>query len=437
MESQRTIKKVVSLEGKGLHTGKEVKLELLPAPLNSGIFFVRKDINPEVMIKADAYSVLPSEKFPRRTSVGRDGIYVHTIEHLMAALHLLKIDNLQINIWGEEIPGMDGSAKAFVESIKEAQIEEQEGRRRYFIIREPIWVEEGHSSIILLPSSTTRISYTLKYNNPLINTGFLDLVLDGKLEENIWEARTFCLEEEVEALLEMGLGKGSNYENTLVVSKKGIINNKLRVEDEFVKHKVIDLLGDLYLVGPIKAYVIALRSGHSLNIKLIQRLRLYEEKSSSGGIRAYSFYFPEKEILSAEEIMKILPHRYPFLLVDRIIYLEKGKKAVGIKNVTINDYFFQGHFPSRPVMPGVLIIEAMAQVGGILMLADEKNKGKLAYFMAANNVKFRRTVEPGDRLVIEVTAGRIKSRTGVVYTKAFVDEKLAAQGELIFTLVES
>jgi len=262
-------------------------------------------------------------------------------------------------------------------------------------------------------------------------------VLDGKLEENIWEARTFCLEEEVEALLGMGLGKGSNYENTLVVSKKGIINNKLRVEDEFVKHKVIDLLGDLYLVGPIKAYVIALRSGHSLNIKLIQRLRLYEEKSSSGGVRAYSFYFPEKEILSAEEIMRILPHRYPFLLVDRIVYLEKGKKAVGIKNVTINDYFFQGHFPSRPVMPGVLIIEAMAQVGGILMLADEKNKGKLAYFMAANNVKFRRTVEPGDRLVIEVTAGRIKSRTGVVYTKAFVDEKLAAQGELIFTLVES
>lgn len=436
MERQKTIKREVVLEGRGLHTGKKVKLQLLPASVNTGIFFLRKDINPEVAIKADLYSVVSPEKFPRRTSVGRDGVYVHTIEHLMAALHILGIDNLQINIWGEEVPGMDGSAKDFVESLQDAQVEEQEGVRKYFAIKEPIWVEEETSLIALLPYPKTRIVYTLKYDHPVIKTDFLDLILDEGADKNIWEARTFCLEEEVDSLLRMGLGKGSNYENTLVVSKKGVIENTLRSSDEFVKHKVLDLLGDLYLAGPIKAYIIAIRSGHSLNIKLIQRLRLYGEKISSG-VGSYSSYFPDKEVLSIQEIMKILPHRYPFLLVDKIIYLEKGKKAVGIKNVTINDYFFQGHFPSRPVMPGVLIIEAMAQVGGILMLADEKNKGKLAYFMAANNIKFRRTVGPGDQLLIEVTVGKVKSKTGVVYTKAFVEGKLAAQAELIFTLVSS
>jgi UDP-3-O-[3-hydroxymyristoyl] N-acetylglucosamine deacetylase/3-hydroxyacyl-[acyl-carrier-protein] dehydratase len=436
MEKQRTIKKPIILEGIGLHTGQKVKMELLPASCNSGIFFIRRDISPQVLIKADHYSVFDPLQFPRRTSVGHDQVYVHTIEHLMAALNLLRIDNLQIDIWGEEIPGMDGSAKCFVEAIEEAGIAEQDFPRRYILVKEPLWVQDNNSSLAILPYNTLRISYTLKYDNPLIDTGYIDLVLDGKLE-SIHEARTFCLEEEVSSLLELGLGKGSSYENTLVVSKEKIIDNQLRIPDEFVKHKVLDLLGDLYLAGPIKGYIIAIKSGHNLNIKLVRKIRDYIERMTSGGVGSLSGYLPRGQALSIEEIMKILPHRYPFLLIDKILHIEPGKKAVGVKNVTINDYFFKGHFPGRPVMPGVLIIEAMAQVGGVLMLASEENKGKLAYFMAADRVKFRKTVEPGDQLVIEVTVGRIKSRTGIVYTKAFVDSKLVAEAELMFALVES
>jgi UDP-3-O-[3-hydroxymyristoyl] N-acetylglucosamine deacetylase/3-hydroxyacyl-[acyl-carrier-protein] dehydratase len=215
------------------------------------------------------------------------------------------------------------------------------------------------------------------------------------------------------------------------------VDNELRSPDEFVKHKVLDLIGDLYLAGPIKGYIVALRSGHSLNIKLLEKLRRYKEKMTSSGVSSVTRYVPEGTELNSEEIMKILPHRYPFLLVDRITYLDKGKKAIGIKNVTMNEQFFQGHFPGNPVMPGVLIIEAMAQVGGVLMLACEENAGKLAYFMAANHVKFRKTVEPGDQLMIEVVAGKVKSKTGTVYAKTFVNDKVVAEAELMFALVKS
>ncbi len=437
MSKQCTIKHPVSLQGIGLHTGQHVKLEFLPAPPNSGVFFVRKDLNPEMVIKADLYSVLSPEEYPRRTSVGDGNINVHTIEHLMAALHLLGIDNIQINIWGEEVPGMDGSAKDFVEKLQEAGIKEEDAYKKFLVIKEPIWVGDGNSSIVILPYSGTRVSYTLQYDNPLINTGFVDLHLNGEVREKIYEARTFCLEEEVDPLIRMGLGKGSNYSNTLVVSKKGIVKNKLRFDDEFVKHKVLDLLGDLYLAGPFKGHVIALKSGHNLNIRLLQRLKAYKDRTLLGGVGSVESFFPKTTQLSIEDIKKILPHRHPFLFVDRVIDIVKGQKAVGIKNVSINDYFFKGHFPNKPVMPGVLIIEAMAQVGGVLLLADEENRGKLAYFMAADKIKFRKTVEPGDQLVIEVLVGRTRKRVGTVNAKAYVDNKVVAEAELMFALVDS
>ncbi len=437
MDNQRTIKGKIELEGIGLHTGKKTKLELLPASADTGITFLRKDIESPSLIKANSYSVLDPDEFPRRTSVGANGVYVHTVEHLMAALHLLDIDNIQINIWGEEVPGLDGSAKDFVERIREVGWQEQELTRNRLIVREPLWVEEGLASIVILPYPSLRISYVLSYDNPIVGSGYVDIVLNGDLKDDLYEARTFCLEAEVKPLLDMGLGKGANYKNTLVVSDKKILDNKLRLDNEFVKHKVLDLIGDLYLAGPVKGHVIAVRGGHSLNIRLLEKLRKYKEKSRSAGVRSQTLYIPQKEELSTEEIMKILPHRYPFLLVDKILYLEKGKKAVGIKNVTMNEYFFQGHFPNKPVMPGVLIVEAMAQVGGVLMLACEKHKGKLAYFMAANNIKFRKTVLPGDQLVIEVVSGKIRSKTGSVITKAFVNEKVVAEAELMFVLVDA
>jgi len=435
MDKQKTIKREAVLEGIGLHTGKRITLKFLPAPVNTGIVFLRED--KSCLVKADFYSVLSPDNFPRRTSVGRDGLAIHTVEHLMAAFSILGIDNLQVNINGEEVPGMDGSAKEFVEKIKESGIVEQEASKNYLTIREPVWIDEDKTSIVILPFRGFRISYTLDYENPVISTNFLDATLNGDKDmSNLALARTFCLEEEVQPLLDMGLGKGSNYSNTLVVSKKGIVDNKLRANDEFIKHKILDLIGDLYLAGPIKGHVIALRSGHNLNIKLLTKLRSYKERVTSSGVAAASGYILQKDILNAEEIMKILPHRYPFLLVDKILYLEKGKKAIGVKNVTVNDYFFQGHFPGKPIMPGVLIIEVMAQVGGVLMLSPQENRGKLAYFMAADRIKFRRAVEPGDQLIIEVTVGKIKSKTGQVHTKALVDNRIVAEADLMFALVE-
>ena len=435
MDAQKTIKKEVVLGGIGLHTGQKAMLKFLPATVNTGIVFLRED--KSCLVKADAYSVLSSDNLPRRTSIGRDGLSIHTIEHLMAALSILGIDNLQINIDGEEVPGMDGSAREFIEKIKESGIVEQSAPKKNLTIREPVWVDEDRSSIVVLPYKGFRISYTLDYDNPAIPTDFLDITLNGEEEAlSLSLARTFCLEEEVGPLLKMGLGKGSNYSNTLVVSSKGIIDNKPRMSNEFIKHKVLDLIGDLYLAGPIKGHVIALKSGHNLNIKLVSKLKSYKEKATASGVAAASGYLVQKDVLNAEEIMKILPHRYPFLLVDKILYLEKDKKAVGVKNVTINDYFFQGHFPERPVMPGVLIIEAMAQVGGVLMLSSQENRGKLAFFMAADKIKFRRTVEPGDQLIIEVIVGKVKSRTGQVHTKALVDNRIVAEADLMFALVQ-
>ncbi len=437
MDNQKTIKGKVGFEGTGLHTGIKTRMELLPAPPDSGISFLRQDISSTALIKVSPYSVINPDEFPRRTSVGTVDIYVHTVEHLMAALHLLGVDNVQINIWGEEVPGLDGSAKDFVEAIEKVGLCELDALRDRLNIKEPLWVEEDSSSIVVLPYHSCRISYVLNYENPLIGSGFVDIILNGELHSDLYEARTFCLESEVKSLLDMGLGKGANHKNTLVVSGKGIVDNKIRIPDEFAKHKILDLIGDLYLAGALQGHIIAIRGGHSLNIKLIEKLRRYREKAKSAGVGSQTAYVPQGAELNTEEIMKILPHRYPFLLVDRITYLEKGKKAVGIKSVTMDEYFFQGHFPGRPVMPGVLIVEAMAQVGGVLMLACEEHSGKLAYFMAANNIKFRKTVVPGDQLVIEVEVGKVRSKTGVVYTKAFVDNKVVAEAELMFALVES
>ncbi len=437
MEKQRTINQRIEFEGIGLHGGKNARVEFLPAAVNTGVVFLRKDIKSSALIKANCYSTLDPEKFLRRTSIGADGVYVHTIEHLMAALHLLGVDNIQINIWGDEVPGLDGSAKEFVVKIKEVGLKIQDAQRKYLVIRDPLWVEEGMMSIAILPCSNLRVSYVLDYDNKLIGSGYGDVIVNGSLEDNVYQARTFCLESEVKPLLDIGLGKGANYKNTLVVSEKGVVDNTLRCSDEFVKHKILDLIGDLYLIGPLKGHIIAIRGGHSLNLRLLRKLRKYQEKKQSAGIASQIAYVSGKEELNAEEIMQILPHRYPFLLVDRVVHLEKGKKAIGIKNVTMNEYFFQGHFPGRPVMPGVLIVEAMAQVGGVLMLACEEHKGKLAYFMAANNVKFRRTVVPGDQLVIEVVSGKIRSRTGTVHTKALVNNNVVSEADLMFALVES
>ncbi|MFA5145541.1 MAG: bifunctional UDP-3-O-[3-hydroxymyristoyl] N-acetylglucosamine deacetylase/3-hydroxyacyl-ACP dehydratase [Candidatus Omnitrophota bacterium] len=438
MDKQRTIGKEFNLKGIGLHTGNKVNITFKPAPADTGINFIRTDLPGKPMVKASVDCLLLSSGSPRRTSIGRDKAEIQTIEHVMAALAGAGIDNILIEIDNAEVPGLDGSSLNFLEAIKTAGIVEQQQERRYYSLKEPIAVEEDGSSIIALPADELKISYTLNYNHPVLKTEFLELDMSPELFKNeIAGARTFCLEDEVTALQNQGLGRGANYENTLVVGKNGVIENKLRYSNEFVRHKMLDLIGDLYLIGsPLKAHIIALKSGHSLNLKLARKINQQRGKFSPEQAKAGQDIPGEGE-LDINEIMKILPHRDPFLFVDRITHLEKGKHAIGIKNVTINDYFFKGHFPGRPVMPGVLIIEAMAQVGGVMMLSLEENRGKLAFFMTINNIKFRKVVTPGDQLVLDVVAGKMKSRTGQVHGKALVDGKVVTEADLMFAIVDS
>jgi len=437
MSKQRTIQRELSLKGMGLHTANKVNLTFKPAPEDSGINFIRIDLPDKPVIKASVDYLLSPSRSWRRSSVGNGQAEIHTIEHLMAALAGTGIDNIYIEIDNDEVPGMDGSSLNFFEILNEAGIKEQEKDRQYYSIKEPIFQEEDGSSIIALPFSEFKISYTLNYNHQLLETEFLELNLDSEVfKKEIASARTFCLQEEAAELQRQGLGRGANYDNTLVIGKNGVINNKLRYQNEFIRHKILDLIGDLYLVGcPIKGHIIALRSGHSLNLKIARKISEQRQRYSMGGVGA-GYHPMEGEELDISTIKKILPHREPFLFVDKVISLEKGRRATGIKNVTINDYFFKGHFPDRPVMPGVLIVEAMAQVGGVMMLAPEENRGKLAFFLAADNIKFRKTVVPGDQLVLMVEAGKIKSRTGQVHAKALVCGKIVAEADLMFALVE-
>ncbi|MDD4294370.1 MAG: UDP-3-O-acyl-N-acetylglucosamine deacetylase [Candidatus Omnitrophica bacterium] len=439
MQKQKTIKDKVIFEGVGLHTGKKTKMEVLPAPANTGIIFVRKDLDDSPLIKADALSILNPIKYPRRTSIGTDTVHVFTIEHFLAVAHIMGIDNLQINIWDEEVPGFDGSAKDLFERISAAGLCEQDAARDVTVVKEPIWVDKGNASITLLPYDGFKITYVMSYDHEFIGTQFIEIDLEEAEKTRLYEARTFCLEEEAKLLIEKGMGKGSSYDTTLVIGKGGVVNNKLRFIDEPVRHKVLDMLGDLYLAGNIKGHIIAVKSGHSLNIELVEKIfRLKESaKRMQGASLAADAVINNSEVLDVRQIMNILPHRYPFLLVDRVTNIEPGNKIVGIKNVSMNEHFFQGHFPGRPVMPGVLIVEAMAQLGGVLILGSAEHRGKLAFFMAANDVKFRKTVVPGDQLVMEITIGKIRSRTGSVHAKAYVDGKVATEGELMFAIVEN
>lgn len=440
MDKQKTIQKQLSISGVGLHTGNQVNVTFKPAAVDTGINFIRIDLPQQPVIKATIDSVFAFSRSPRRTSIGTSDCQVQTIEHLMAALAGLGIDNINIEVDNSELPGLDGSGLKYLEALLECGVIEQDKERRYYSIKDPIYVEEDGTSIVALPSNGFKISYTLSYDHPLLKSGFmgLEVTVDAFCKE-LASARTFCLEAEADELQRKGFGKGANYENTLVVGKDGVINNKLRFPDEFTRHKILDLTGDLALLGlPIKGHIIALKSGHSLNLKLVKKISEQRQKYGvDSAANVSNGLSQEKAPLDVRSIMKILPHREPFLFVDRVIKLEKGKRATGIKNVTINDYFFKGHFPGKPVMPGVLIIEALAQVGGVMMLAPEENRGKLAFFLTIDNVKFRKTVVPGDQLVLEVEVVRVKSKTGQVRGQAFVDGKVVAEADLMFVLVDN
>ncbi|MCK4436986.1 UDP-3-O-[3-hydroxymyristoyl] N-acetylglucosamine deacetylase [bacterium] len=424
-ERQRTIKSAVRYSGVGLHTGTRSTITFKPAPVGSGVKFIRVDLPKKPEIKVD---ISLAREAPRRTTLGDGQVEVHTVEHILAALTGLGLDNLLIEVDANEVPEIDGSSRPFTEMLRRAGIVEQGEEKRYGRLNEPIWISEKSASIAAFPSNELRISFTIDYDHPLLRTQYASFqIRDQIFEKEIAPARTFCLEREAKALQAQGLGKGATFENTVVIGDSGIVKGKLRFEDEFVRHKILDLMGDLFLLGcPLKAEIVAIKSGHDLNIKLVQKIK---EAMKTTGL--------SDQILDINDIQKILPHRYPFLLVDRIVEIEEGRRIVGIKNVTFNEPFFPGHFPQRPIMPGVLIIEAMAQTAGVLMLKREGNLGKLAYLAAIDKVKLRRPVVPGDQLRLEVEVRKLHQKTGKVQTKAFVEGKVVAEAEMVFSLVEA
>jgi UDP-3-O-[3-hydroxymyristoyl] N-acetylglucosamine deacetylase/3-hydroxyacyl-[acyl-carrier-protein] dehydratase len=426
---QHTLRTAVEFSGAGLHSGEVVKVRILPAPQGNGVEFVRTDLADAPPIPARIQYRVATD---RRTRLQRGQAEVETVEHLLAVCGGLEIDNLTVELDGPEMPGLDGSAQRLLEMFQATGVVAQRADAHVFQLQQPLYVREGPATLVALPSDhqSLTLQYIASFEDPAVEGGSFQLeVTPESFARELAPARTFCLASEVQRLREAGFGKGATRENTVVL---GDPDSVMRMPGEPVRHKMLDLLGDLYLLGAdLNAHIIATRSGHATNAELVRRLVDLMQQDETGGVIRH------ESGLDVREIMKMLPHRYPFLLIDRVIELEGYQRAVAIKNVSINEPFFQGHFPDQPLFPGVLQLEAMAQLAGVLLLRKLENTGKLAVLWSIDKVKLRGSVQPGDQLRLEVETLRMKDKIGQVRGTGTVAGRVVCESVLMFTMVDA
>lgn len=458
-DKQHTLKEEITISGVGLHTGMLVNMTLKPAPENHGIKFKRIDLEGQPIIDADVDNVVDTS---RGTTIAVGNAKVHTVEHTLAALVGMSVDNVLIELDAPEPPIMDGSAKYFVEAIQKTGIQKQNADREYFVVDQNIQYTDPQKQIDMaaLPLNGYRMTVMVDYNSPVLGSQHATILDMNDFAKEIASCRTFCFLHELEALLKAGLIKGGDVNNAIVVVDRqvtdeelehlaqlfnkpkvsvnqGILNNiQLHYNNEPARHKLLDLIGDLALVGaPLKAQILAARPGHAANVAFAKKIKAairakkitkqYQTSNSSNS----------SVVFDINAIQKILPHRYPFLLVDKVTYFD-DKKIVGIKNVTINEPFFAGHFEGNPIMPGVLQLEAMAQVGGILLLNTVENPNDVwVYFLAIDNARFKKPVIPGDQLVFELEMVSLRRGICKMNGKATVDGKLVSEAELVASII--
>ncbi len=437
---QRTILREASINGKSLHTGEEVTLTIKPATENHGIVFRRVDLYGKPDIQPMVENVT---ELIRSTTIANGHATIHTVEHVLSALHGCGVDNVVVEMNASEPPILDGSAKRFVNLIQEAEPVDQEADREYIEIDQPLSVTSGNRSLIVLPHDGFRVTCT-SADDRGVHTQHLSIDIDTETYiSQIAPARTFTIYEDIEELLKLGKIQGGSLDSAIVIRGDKIISKEpLRFEDEFVRHKILDIVGDLMLLGkPIRAHVIAVRPGHALNSDLAKKILEVRDKKKSGkkAVAKKATVLPNERALDIRRVLDTLPHRYPFVLVDRVLDInEGGTQLTAVKNVTINEPYFQGHFPGRPVMPGVLQIEAMAQAAGILMLRRTTSEGKMAFFMSCDKVKFRQAVEPGDQLEIHVELTKLRgNKIAQAKGECKVAGKVVSSAELMFALVDS
>jgi len=462
IEEQQTIAQPASGSGIGLHTGCQSTITFKPAPPGSGVCFVRTDLPGMPEVPADIDHVVGLD---RGTTLQKGEAKIYTVEHVLAAVAGLQIDNLVIELDNIEPPVYDGSSKPFVDILLQGGVVRQAQPKEFFEIDSHLAYSEKERGvdIVVVPSDQFRVTFLVDYKNPALGTQYTSLVsLEDEFVNEFAPSRTFCFLSEIETMKERGIIKGGGLDSAIVIcdhdigqteverlrelfglqqdvfiGKTGILNDvPLRFYNEPVRHKVIDLIGDLFLIGaPIKGHILAARSGHAANVALAKKMRsLYQKKQ----IRKK---FPSRSsgdhVLDINAILKILPHRYPFLLIDRIIDIVPAKSVSALKNVTINEPFFQGHFPGHPIMPGVLIVEAMAQAGGFLLLnAVENPESKIVYFLGIDGVRFRRPVMPGDQLRFELKMLSFRRGICKMTGETFVGDTLVCEAEMLAQVID-